>query len=79
MTTVRNMMPASLKGFEAAIRGTIEKHEPRLSNVRVRHNPHSDSGFELRFEISGLIIDEDEHISVRFETYADDEGRLIVR
>ncbi|MBU0640343.1 MAG: type VI secretion system baseplate subunit TssE [Planctomycetes bacterium] len=79
MTSVRSTMPDSVAGFTAAIRRSIERYEPRLNNVRVRHAPHGDGGLELRFEISGFITDEDERTSVRFETYADDEGRLVVR
>ena len=81
MTTVRNEMPHTISGFEAAIRKTIERNEPRLRNVRVRYTaPQHDTGaMELRFEISGLIVDEQERTSVRFETYADDSGRLVVR
>jgi type VI secretion system protein len=79
MTTVQNSMPDSLRGFEAAIRATIEHYEPRLSSVRVRHKPHRDDTLELRFEVSALIVDENERTTVRFETFADEEGRLVVR
>ncbi len=79
MTTVQNSMPDSLRGFEAAIRATIEHYEPRLSSVRVRHKPHRDDVLELRFEVSALIVDEHERTTVRFETFADEEGRLVVR
>lgn len=79
LTAVRNLIPASLSGLEAAIRATIERNEPRLRNIRVRHNPTDDHGFELRFEIYGVIDDEQERIPVRFETYADEDGRVIVR
>lgn len=78
-TEIRNAMPHSIAPFEAAIRATIERHEPRLSNVRVKHVPSTDRGMELRFEISGIIQDEDGRQSVRFETYADEHGRLVVR
>jgi type VI secretion system protein len=78
MTEVRGTMPNSIAGFVAAIRSSIERYEPRLRNVSVRHAPHTES-LELRFEISGLVIDEDERTAVRFETYVGEEGRLIVR
>ena len=78
-TEIRNAMPHSVAPFEAAIRATIERHEPRLTNIRVKHVPPGDRGMELRFEISGLIQDEDGRQSVRFETYADEHGRLLVR
>lgn len=79
MTEVRSRMPESVGGFEGAIRVAIERHEPRLHNVRVRHRPHRDDGLELRFVISGVIEGDGDRSSVRFETYADDEGRLVVR
>ncbi len=79
MTTIRSAMPHSVAGFEAAIRRTIERFEPRLKGIRVRHAPHRTDGMELRFEISGLMVDEQDQTSVRFETYADEEGRLVVR
>ncbi|MFO0840747.1 MAG: type VI secretion system baseplate subunit TssE [Phycisphaerae bacterium] len=79
LTEVRSAMPHSIGGLESSIRGTIERHEPRLKNVRVRHSPGPESRFELRFEISGMVIDEDQKMQVRFETVADDEGRMLVR
>lgn len=78
MTEIRSSMPKSVGGYEAAIRATIERHEPRLKNVRVRHSPH-DETMELRFEISALIMDEDGRRTIRFETYADAEGRMKVK
>jgi type VI secretion system lysozyme-like protein len=79
MTEVRSAMPDSIRGFEAAIRAAIQRGEPRLTGLRVRHTPHRDDGLELRFEISGVVVDENERTSIRFETFADDEGRVIVR
>jgi type VI secretion system protein len=78
MTEVRGTMPDSIGSFAAAIRSSIERYEPRLRNVTVRHAPHTDR-LELRFEISGLVVDEEERTAVRFETYVGEEGRLIVR
>lgn len=79
LSEIRSTMPHSVARYEAAIRYTIERHEPRLTAVRVRHSPDDRGGVMLRFEISGLIQDEDGRHSVRFETYADDNGRLSVR
>ncbi len=79
MDGIRDSMPLSVAGFVSAIRVTIETHEPRLSNVRVRHAPGTDRGMALRFEISGLVQDEDGRTNVRFETYADEEGRMKVK
>ncbi len=79
MGAIRDSMPRSVAGFVSAIQITIEEHEPRLSNVRVRHAPGADRGMALRFEISGLVQDEDGRTTVRFETYADEDGRMRVK
>jgi len=79
MAAIRDSMPFSVASYVAAIKTTIEAHEPRLTSVRVRHTPGKDRGMALRFEISGLIQDEDNRANVRFETFADDDGRLKVR
>ncbi|MBI5865749.1 MAG: type VI secretion system baseplate subunit TssE [Planctomycetes bacterium] len=79
LTTIRSTMPGSLAPYEAAIRGTIERNEPRLTAVRVKHAPQQDRGMDLRFEISGIILTDDGKTAIRFETFADDEGRLLVR
>ncbi len=79
MTAVRNAMPHSVSSFVAAIQATIEEHEPRLSNVRVRHAPGTDRGMALRFEVSGLVQDDENRTSVRFETYADEEGQMRIK
>ena len=79
MSTIRGSMPWSVAGLMSAIRSTVELHEPRLSNVRVRHAPSGDRGMVLRFEVSAVVEDEEGRRSLRFETYADDEGRMVVR
>ena len=79
MTSVRLGIPWTIGGFANSIRNTVERHEPRLSNVRVRHAPGADRDAALRFEISGIVQDEDGRTNVRFETYADDEGRMRVK
>lgn len=79
LTAIQSAMPQSIAGFEAAIRNTIERFEPRLTGVRIRHNPSRDRPMELRFEITGTIQDEDGKRSIRFETYADEQGRLRVK
>jgi type VI secretion system protein len=77
--SLREYMPQSVSAFVSAIQSTIERLEPRLSNLRVRHSPGDGRGMSLRFEITGLVKDEDNRINVRFETFADEEGRMKVR
>ncbi len=79
LSGIRNAMPHTISFYESAIRRTIERNEPRLKNVRVRHAPLKENGMELRFEISGLVVDEDGKRQMRFETYADEDGRIRIR
>jgi type VI secretion system lysozyme-like protein len=79
LSGVRSTMPGSVASYEAAIRRTIERNEPRLTGVRVRHTPLQQGRTELRFEITGMIVDEQGRRSVRFETLADEDGRIRVR
>lgn len=78
-SAIRSTMPYATGGFLASIKRSIERYEPRLTSLRVRHVPSTDDGMELRFEIAGLIVDEDGRTTVRFETHVDDEGRMVIR
>ena len=77
--SLRELLPQSVTGFVNAIQTAIERLEPRLSNVRVRHSPGDGRGMSLRFEVTGLVKDEDNRLNVRFETVADDQGRMRVK
>lgn len=79
LSTIRSSMPYSLASYEAAIRRTIERNEPRLTAIRVRHSPSPDRPTELRFEISGQIVLDDGRQAVRIETIADDDGRMQIK
>lgn len=79
LTSIQAAMPSTIAPYEAAIRGAIERFEPRLTQIRVRHAPSGGRDMSLRFEISGIIQDEDGRASVRFETFADDSGRMRLR
>lgn len=79
LSSIRSTMPHSLNSFIAAIRATIERNEPRLRNVRVVHRPTATHAGELRFEITAVVVDDDQRINVRFETVADDTGRMALR
>ncbi len=79
MTTIQSQMPESVRGFLAEIKTTIERNEPRLRSLRVRHAPQKENQMELRFEVSGLIVDDHDRTSVRFETFVDDSGKMQIR
>ncbi len=79
LTTVQSEMPISVRGFLSALKGSLERCEPRLKSVRVRHVPTREKRMELRFEISGLIMTDDERTAVRFETCLSDDGKMEIR
>ncbi len=46
---------ASVKELERIMKSTVEKYEPRLTNVRISYDPESSSGFSLKFGLSAEI------------------------
>jgi type VI secretion system protein len=68
--------PVSIRIMEQAIRNTIEKYEPRLNNVRVRHSSNEEEVFSLHFEVTATL---ESGNSVWFETKVDSSGEVQVR
>jgi type VI secretion system protein len=71
--------PDAIGGMRKAIKLTIEKHEPRLRRVNVRHVENSDDPLALNFEISAELVTEDEKASVQISTRIDGLGHVGVR
>jgi type VI secretion system protein len=67
--------PESIRIMEQAIRNTIEKYEPRLTNVRVKHTAAEDDVFSLHFEVTATLGSGN---SVWFETKVDSSGEVQV-
>ena len=71
--------PDAIGGMRKAIKLTIEKHEPRLRKVSVRHIENLDDPLALNFEISAELVTEDEKASVQFSTRIDGLGHVGVK
>ena len=71
--------PDAIGGMRKAIKTTIEKHEPRLKRVNVRHVESPDDPLGLHFEISAELVTEDEKATVQFETRIDGLGHVGVK
>jgi type VI secretion system protein len=71
--------PDSIKFMEQAIRNTLEKHEPRLSNVRVKYSGSPDDAFSLHFEVTAVLAISNSRNSVWFETKVGSNGEVVVR
>lgn len=71
--------PDAIGGMRKAIKLTIEKHEPRLRKVSVRHVENADDPLALNFEITAELVTEDERASVQFATRIDGLGHVGVK
>ena len=71
--------PDAIAGMRKAIKTTIEKYEPRLRRVTVRHLESPDDPQALNFEISAELVTEDEKASVQISTRIDGSGHVRVK
>jgi type VI secretion system protein len=76
---VLHNFPDAIGGMRKAIKSTIEKYEPRLRKVNVRHVENPADPLALNFEITAEIIAEDEKQSVQITTRIDGSGQVRVR
>ncbi|HWL86525.1 MAG TPA: type VI secretion system baseplate subunit TssE [Polyangiaceae bacterium] len=70
--------PVALDALAKSLKETIEKYEPRLKNVRVRHIPSETPDLIVRFEITASMVLPDHNAPVRFETRTDTSRRIDV-
>ena len=68
--------PDAIGGIRGAIKAAIEKYEPRLRRVNVRHAPMADDSLSLRFEITAELVTEQEKAGIRFETRVSGSGEV---
>lgn len=59
-------LPYSTQGLLRSVKETIEKFEPRLTNVRVERMETAEEGCVLRLEILGFIHNKE---NLRFDTH----------
>jgi len=60
------------------IRQTVEKYEPRLTNIQVSSAAREDDPYHLYFEIVGTIVSEDRTTPAVFRTMLEGTGELKV-
>jgi type VI secretion system protein len=73
---VAHNFPEAIGGMRKAIKAAVEKYEPRLRRVNVKHVEAPDDIFALRFEITAELITEGERASVWIETRIDSSGEV---
>lgn len=70
-TEVMHAFPDSISDMQKAIQATIERFEPRLSKVRIRHVPSEENALELRFEVTAQLGTSREKAFLQFETWVE--------
>jgi|SRR5215831_6098733 len=76
---VLHNFPDAIGGMRKAIKTTIEKYEPRLRRVSVRHLENPDDPQALNFEISAELVTDEEKASVQISTRIDGLGHVRVK
>ena len=70
--------PDAIDALARALVHTIERYEPRLTDVRVRHVPSEAKDVVVRFEVSALLRGPNDKTPFRFETTLDSSRRVKV-
>ena len=79
MSDLVHLFPDAIRIMEQAIRTTIEKHEPRLTSVRVKYAGSEDDVFSVHFEITAMLAESDSGRSISFETKVESNGEVSIR
>jgi len=79
MTQFVQNLPEMVKVSLTSIQNSIERFEPRLRNVVVRHLPNPDNITNLWFEIRAELVTEREETSVSFQTLVNPSGHTDVK
>jgi type VI secretion system protein len=79
MCDVLHNFPDAIAGMRKAIKTTIERYEPRLRRVNVKHVESPDDPQALHYEITAELVTEEEKASVWIETRIDGSGQVGVK
>ncbi len=71
--------PDGLNAVRRAIRDSIERYEPRLRRVSVKHVVNEDDPLDLRFRVSASLIVGEREQPVAFRTLIGHSGQVQVR
>jgi type VI secretion system protein len=71
--------PEAIAEIQRALRTSIERYEPRLKRVRIRHVADEDNPLMLRFEITAQLVTGGGAAAMRFETFLDPSGMVSIR
>jgi type VI secretion system protein len=74
LSEVAHNFPESIAAMRKAIKATIEKFEPRLHRVMVRHIGTPENLLMIKFQIKAQLILEENRSSIMFSTQVDSSG-----
>lgn len=78
-TDLTVMFPDSVREIESAISKTIEKYEPRLSEVKVIFVLQNELSLSLLFQIQAIMKTEDNDMSIYLESSIDNNGKMKIK
>lgn len=78
LTDVIHTFPEALDVCKRSIRQSIEKYEPRLTNVSVEYVANPDDIFTLQFEIRGKMKTDRDAVPIAFHTKLNASGKARV-
>jgi len=78
-TDFMRVYPDALRVVETSIRNTIQKYEPRLSNVKVKFIPQEDDILSLSFQIVAKLAVENKKTPIVFESLMGYDGKIRIR
>jgi type VI secretion system protein len=76
INTLLVALPDTLGALRSAIARQIERFEPRLTNVVVRHQANPDNPLRLVFAITADLLLGERRQSVAFATAIENDGRM---
>jgi type VI secretion system protein len=79
VTEMLHSFPDAIGEMRKALKYTIEKYEPRLTNVRVNFIQGGEEDLICRFEIVAQLVNEEGPSRVKFETTLEVSRKISVR
>ncbi len=80
LSEIVHSFPDAIALMARTLRHSILTYEKRLANVQIKHVPiENASDLNLRFEITGTMVNGDRRAQVKFETMIDPKRRVTVR
>ena len=78
-TELAALFPDSIRDVEKTISDTIERYEPRLSQVKVHFVFQDHQSLVLCFHIQAVMALEHEDIAIQFESSIDASGKTVIK